>query len=41
MQQKHDIWKIGLLEKKNSHMRFQQKTQNHTHQIVEKHKIKH
>jgi hypothetical protein len=35
---------FGILDcwgKKNSHMKLQQKTQNHTHQTVEKHKIAH
>jgi hypothetical protein len=32
-------WIVG--KKKNSHMRLQQKTQNHTHQTAEKHKIAH
>jgi hypothetical protein len=32
-------WIAG--KNKNSHMRLQQKTQNHTHQTIEKHKIAH
>ncbi len=32
-------WIVG--KNKNSHMRLQQKTQNHTHQTIEKHKIVH